>query len=209
MSSCSSVRSGSSRLLGACWLALVALAVMLCACRLANLDSLPPAAVDRTKVLGPGDELEITVSGKDELTGKFQVGDDGKIRFPWIGLVECAGKPPQDVAADIEQRLADGWLRQPEVAVFVTGRQNREVSVLGQVKEPNSYPYKDGLTLVQAISLAGGMNPLAQARKVKLIRETAKGRQTFEVDVTAIIDSRSRDLALQPGDIVFVPESPI
>lgn len=189
--------------------ALLVLVLAVAACRPANVDVLPPPAVDRTKVLGAGDELEITVSGKEELSGKFQIGDDGKIRFPWIGVVECAGRAPQDVAADIERRLADGWLRQPQVAVFVTGRQNREVMVLGQVKEPDSYPYKDGLTLVQAISLAGGMNPLAQARKVKLTRETAKGRQTFEIDVTAILDSRSRDLVLQPGDIVFVPESPI
>jgi polysaccharide export outer membrane protein len=187
----------------------VAFVLAVTACRPANVDTLPPPAVDRTKVLGAGDELEITVAGKEELSGKFQVGDDGKIRFPWIGIVECAGKPPQDVAADIETRLADGWLRQPQVAVFVTGRHNREVLVLGQVKEPDSYPYKDGLTLVQAISLAGGMNPLAHARKVKLTRETAAGPETFEIDVTAILDSRSRDLVLQPGDIVFVPESPI
>jgi polysaccharide export outer membrane protein len=191
----------------ACAFAVLALA--LGACRPANVDVLPPPAVDRTKVLGAGDELEITVAGKEELTGKFQVGDDGTIRFPWIGMIECAGKTPRDVAESIETKLADGWLRQPQVAVFVTGRQNREVSVLGQVKEPDSYPYKDGLTLVQAISLAGGMNPLAHAKKVKLTRETAAGRQTFTVDVTKILESRAQDLVLQPGDIVFVPESPI
>lgn len=189
------------------WLGLVLLAA---ACpRPDNPASLPPPASDRSQALGPGDVLEIRVRDQEDLTGRYQVGDDGKIRFPWIGTVIVRGRTQQQIARDIEVRLADGWLRQPQVAVLVAERQNREVSVLGQVKEPGSYPYKERLTLVQAISLAGGLNPLAQSRRVKLIRDTDQGRQTFEVDVTQIIDSRSEDLTLEPGDIVFVPESPI
>src|SRR5690606_23091875 len=120
-----------------------------------------------------------------------------------------AGHTRGEIAELIEQELADGWLRQPQVTVRVVDRQNREVSVLGQVNEPGSYPYKERLTLVQAISLAGGMNPLAQAKKVKLIRETDEGTKTYEIDVRTILDSRRADLPLEPGDIVFVPEAPI
>src|SRR5687767_14706511 len=97
-SSCCSPRSGSS----VAWGALVTIVLAIGACRPKNVDTLPPPAVDRTKVLGAGDELEITVAGQEDLSGKFQIGDDGKIRFPRIGVVECAGKPPQEVAADIE-----------------------------------------------------------------------------------------------------------
>jgi len=180
-------------------------------CRLGAGDqtTLPPAAATTNKTLGPGDMLEIKVGDREDLSGEYEVGDDYKIRFPWIGEVDVKQKTHTQIAADIEGRLKDGWLKQPQVRVRVTERQNREVSVLGQVKEAGSYPFKPGLTLMQAISLAGGMNPLAQARKVKLIRDTDKGRQTFEVDVTAILDSRRADLPLEPGDIVFVPESPI
>lgn len=172
-------------------------------------ESLPPPASARSEELGPGDVLSIRVADREELTGPFEVGDDGAIRFPWIGNVPVEGRDPREIAAEIESRLADGWLRNPQVVVNVEARQNREVSVLGQVKEPGSYPFKERLTLVQAISLAGGMNPLAYTRRVKLIRETDAGRQTFEIDITAILDSRRADLPLEPGDIVFVPESPI
>ena len=192
----------------AIWLA--ALVVLFVACaRPDNPTSLPPPAATRMQTLGPGDVIEIRVREHEDLSGKYQVGEDGAIKFPWIGSVAITGRTQREITDDIEQRLADGWLRQPQVAVLVAERQNREVSVLGQVKEPGSYPYKERLTLVQAISLAGGMNPIAQPRRVKLIRETDAGRQTFEVDVTRIIDSKASDLTLEPGDIVFVPESPI
>jgi protein involved in polysaccharide export with SLBB domain len=124
-----------------------------------------------------------------------------------------ANRELSEIAAEIESRLEEGWLRGADVTVRLDTRdeqrEKREVSVLGQVKEPGNYPFSEQLTLVQAITVAGGMSPLAQSRKVKLIRQTDKGRQTFEVNVNDIIDSRTADLPLAPGDIVFVPESPI
>lgn len=169
----------------------------------------PPAASQENKTVGPGDVIEIRVGNHEEISGPYEVAEDGSIRFPWIGVVKVRGSTLAQVSDSIEQRLADGWLKQPQVAVRVTERMNREVSVLGQVKEAGSYPFKPGLTLMQAIGIAGGMNPLAMPRKVKLIRETEQGRKTFEVDTTKIIDSRAEDFALEPGDIVFVPESPV
>ena len=183
---------------------------VLVACHPTAPASLPPAPVASVKPgLGPGDEIEVRVAGQDELGGFYQVGDDGSIRFPWIGRVDVQGRAQQDVAQAIEARLADGYLRDPQVTVRITMRQNREVSVLGQVKDPGSYPFKERLTLVQALSLAGGLSPLAHTRKVKLIRETQGGRKTFELDLRDILQGRRADLELAPGDIVFVPESPI
>lgn len=189
--------------------ALAALAVVACRPTQTGTVTLPPAASPENRALGPGDMIEVLVGDRKDISGEYEVGDDYKIRFPWIGEVDVKQKSHTAIAADIEERLKDGWLKQPQVRVRVTDRKNREVSVLGQVNEAGSYPYKPGITLMQAISLAGGMNPLAHKRKVKLIRDTDKGRQTFEVDVTAILDSRTNDLPLEPGDIVFVPESPI
>ncbi len=171
--------------------------------------TLPPAASPDNRSLGPGDVIEVRVRDQDDISGPYEVSDDGKIRFPWIGDIEVRGKTGAQIAGKIESELQAGWLKQPQVTVRVTERQNREVSVLGQVKEAGSYPYKPGLTLMQAISQAGGMNPLAMPRRVKLIRDTDKGRQTFEIDVTRILDSRAQDFGLEPGDIVFVPESPL
>jgi protein involved in polysaccharide export with SLBB domain len=190
------------------WLVALVLLVIGCA-RPDNPTSLPPSVATTGAKLGPGDVLEVRVSEHEDLSGKYEIDDDGAIKFPWIGTVAVAGRTQREVAEEIEARLADGWLRQPQVGVMVFERQNREVSVLGQVKDPGSYPFKERLMLVQAISLAGGMTTIAQPRRVKVIRETDAGRQTFEIDVTRIIDSKAADLALEPGDIVFVPESPI
>lgn len=178
-------------------------------CRPEPVPVTPAASTTTSQTLGPGDVVEIRVTDQDALSGEYEVSEEGTIRFPWIEEVEVAGRSRGEIAEIIEQELADGWLRQPQVTVRVITRQNREVSVLGQVNEPGSYPYKERLTLVQAISLAGGMNPLAQAKKVKLIRETDQGTKTYEIDVREILESRRADLPLEPGDIVFVPEAPI
>lgn len=193
------------------WSRLFALLVLLTAsCGPQGVPTVPPSVVSASpQQLGAGDVLEIRVTDQDELTGEYEVGEDGQIRFPWIGSVEVAGRTRGEIGQAIEASLADGWLRQPQVSVRVLERQNREVSVLGQVNEPGSFPFKERLTLVQAISLAGGFNPLAQTRKVQLTRETAQGRETYVIDAREILEDNKADLPLLPGDIVFVPESPI
>ncbi len=131
---------------------------------------------------------------------------NGAIRFPRIGEVEAGDRDPIDVARDIETGLADGWLRDPHVTVAVLERRNPEqVTVLGEVKEAGSYPHDGQLTLMKAISLAGGLTPTAQRRRVKLIRETERGKETVEIDVQAII-AGARDVPVEPGDIIVVPE---
>lgn len=153
--------------------------------------------------------LEVRVHGQEDLEGTYQINADGKIRFPYIGEVAVAGHGAQQVGVTIQERLADGWLRDPHVSVVVVSRHNREVSVLGQVNEPGSIEFKERLSLVQAVSLAGGMTPLAQPRKVRITRQTGASRETLEIDLRAIIDGRRADLLLRPGDVVFVPESAI
>ena len=170
----------------------------------------PPAEAPQTDAVRPGDKLEIVVRGQEDLSGEYVVAADGSIRFPRIGELSAAEREPAELARDIETQLADGWLRDPQVSVSLLERQNPEkITVLGEVKEAGSYPHGGKLTLMQAISLAGGLTPEAQRRKVKLIRDTAEGRKTVEIDVQAIVESRAPDLPIEPGDIIMVPESPI
>jgi polysaccharide export outer membrane protein len=109
----------------------------------------------------------------------------------------------------LEQLFGDGYLREPHVTVVMTERENLEVSVLGEVTQPGSFPYVEKLTLVQAISNAGGLTELAQVRRVKLTRKGPQGVGTYEISLKAITDGREEDILLQPGDIVFVPLAPI
>jgi polysaccharide export outer membrane protein len=170
----------------------------------------PPAAAPKSDAVRVGDKLEIVVRGQEDLSGEYVVSAEGKVRFPRIGDVVAREREPAEVAKEIEAKLADGWLRDPQVSVSLLERQDPEqITVLGEVKEAGSFPHDGSLTLMQAISLAGGLTAEAQQRKVKLIRETDQGRKTVEVDVQAIVESRAQDLPIEPGDIIMVPESPI
>lgn len=159
--------------------------------------------------LSPGDALEIRVFDEERFDGEYQVGEDGAIDFPMVGSLPVRGLDKDAVARVIEEKLADGYLNNPHVTVQVKQRGNREVSVLGKVNKAGSLDYRDGLTIVQAISEAGGLSEFAAPKRVKLTRRTGNGDETitFEVSLSAIIEGRAEDLVLRPGDIVFVPET--
>jgi polysaccharide export outer membrane protein len=187
----------------------LALAVLLSglACRPPEDTPIPPAAPTEAS-FAPGDKFEILVSNEKEMSGKFQVAEDGSINFAPIGRVTVAGRTQAEVEAEIQRKLKDGYLRDPHVRV-VNITETRQLSVLGLVAKPGNYPFQEGLTLVQAVSLAGGLKRLARPTRVTLTRTTANGRQTFVIDLAAIIAGKRQDVELAPGDVVFVPESPI
>ncbi|MFO7565588.1 MAG: polysaccharide biosynthesis/export family protein [Enhygromyxa sp.] len=171
---------------------------------------IPPAQpVEVTSGLAIGDRFEVRVFGEEDIGGSFQVQEDGSIDFPLIGRISVTGKTQAELAALLEATLGEGYLRDPHVTVIMTSRENLEVSVLGEVTRPGTFPYVEKLTLVQAISDAGGLTELAQARRVKLTRKGPLGVGTYEVSLKAITDGRAEDILLQPGDIIFVPLAPI
>lgn len=189
---------------------LALLALVLLGCFEPDHSLIPPAKpVDITSGLNTGDSFEVRVFGEPDIGGSFQVQEDGSIVFPLLGRLDVLGKTQGQLAAMLQEQLANGFLRDPQVTVVMTGRENLEVSVLGQVQKPGTFPYVEKLTLVQAISDAGGLTDIAHKRRVKLTRQTDQGQKTYEVSVLAITEGREPDIMLQPGDIVFVPESPI
>lgn len=172
---------------------------------------LPKAATPTEKVpFAVGDTFEVRVFGEETLSGEQQVLDDGTINFPLLGAIAAEGRTQAELSREIEEKLADGYLRNPHVTIVIKERAMlEEISVLGQVQKPGTFSFVDQMTLVQAISNAGGMTPLAAAARVKLTRRTESGRETFEISVKAITQGREDDLLLAPGDIIFVPESAI
>lgn len=171
---------------------------------------IPPAQpVEVTSGLTFGDVFEIRVFGEEELSGTFQVQEDGTIVVPLLGPIDVRERTQAEVAELLEQGFGDGYLRDPHVTVVMTERENLEVSVLGQVQRPGTFSYIEQLTLVQAISEAGGLNELAHSRRVKLTRKGPTGVGTYDVSVKAITEGRAADILLQPGDIIFVPLAPI
>ncbi len=167
------------------------------------LNAAPPDAS-----LGPGDAFEVTVYEEKELSGKYRVADDGQINFPLIGLISVAGQGPNEVARQLEAALRDkGVLRSPSVSVFVTDYASKRISVVGAVAHAGSFPITTGMTVVQALSLAGGLTPLASPNETIVTRRNVgKKLERYTVPVRLVTEGRQDDFALQAGDIVFVPE---
>jgi polysaccharide export outer membrane protein len=162
----------------------------------------PPAAMD--SAFGPGDLFDIRVFNEADLTGTYQVGNDGTIAFPLIGRVTVDGKLPSEVEAEIQTRLADGFLRNPQVSVLPKEYRSKKVSVVGQVKQPGTFQYQEGMSVVEAVSKAGGFTPLARKNAVRVTRKS--NGKSFTVAVEDISRGKSPNFTLRPGDVVYVPE---
>src|SRR5262245_49994580 len=124
--------------------AFVVVACLLCfaACRnkaqLISQDIAAAASVEDT-TLGPGDVFEVRVFGQDDLSGKYKVGTDGSVQFPFLGVVQAGGKQPEDVAHDISTGLkSGGYLNDPHVSVMVAETNSKRLSVIGAVAKPGT-----------------------------------------------------------------------
>jgi polysaccharide biosynthesis/export protein VpsN len=177
-----------------------------CSARSDNTHIKLAAPVEST-TLGPGDVFTMDIVGEKDLPRDYQVASDGTVDLPYLNAIKVAGLEPQEVARLIRQELAKRQiLTNPSVIVSVTQYNSKRVTVLGQVQKPGSFPLSPGITLVQAISLAGGFNAIAKRNSVVLTRKTKDGTQTVSVDVESINDGSSKDIPLQAGDQIYVNE---
>ena len=166
---------------------------------------LPPPVQHTT--LGPGDVFRLQIVGEKDLPEEYQVASDGTVDLPYVERVEVEGLEPQQVARLLRSKLIDGKiLTDPSVVVSVKEYNSKRVTVLGQVQKPGSFPLTPGLTLIQAVSLAGGFNSIANTDAVNLTRTSKTGSTSVVLSVGAINDGRSPDIPLQAGDRIFVRE---
>lgn len=157
--------------------------------------------------LGPEDVFDVRVFGEKELSNTYRVASDGTIDFPLIGTVSVTGKTPTEVADLIETALVEGdFLKRPQVSILVTEYNSKKISVFGQVKQPGTFPYQDGMSVVEAISKAGGFTSMARANDTVVIRVVDGDEKRFKVPVEAIGEGQAPNFLLRAGDIVFVPE---
>lgn len=194
----------------AAWLAAVALAAVLGAasgCGGSHATTTLPSVPAKISNLGPGDTFEVNVYGEEDLSGKHRVAEDGSINFPLVGRLEVAGRGPAEIAEAIRAALQDRkLLRDPHVSVFLLEQTSAQISVMGAVAKPGSYQLTRGMTIVQAISLAGGLTPIARGNDTIVTRKMDGQLQRFKVPVESISEGRANDFPLEAGDIVFVPE---
>jgi protein involved in polysaccharide export with SLBB domain len=171
-------------------------------------SALPPAEVGAVDAsLGPGDAFDVRVFGEKELSGDYQVSNDGSIFFPLIGRLQVAGKDSHVVAEEIATALKQkDILRDPHVTVRVRETMSKRFSVLGAVAKPGTLSMVPGMTIVQAISQAGGFTPLASKDETVVTRRSGGKLHRYRVTVTEITRGNADDFVVSPGDIIFVPE---
>ncbi|MGI5864867.1 MAG: polysaccharide biosynthesis/export family protein, partial [Myxococcales bacterium] len=157
--------------------------------------------------LGVNDVLEIRVYQEPDLTGVFRISAEGTIDYPFCGRVKAAGLSSSALADGLTDCLKDGYLKKPQVTVFLKEYNSKKVFVFGEVQKPGTFPYEDNMSIVQAITLAGGFGKLAAKNSVIVTRLVDNEERKFKVAVEGIAEGRDKNFALQPGDIVYVPES--
>lgn len=145
--------------------------------------------------VGAGDRLTIRVAGEADLTADYVVDASGNISMPYVQTVSVAGMTSQQIEQLVAERLRRGYLRDPKVSAQVTTL--RPFYILGEVNTAGSFAYQPGITVQNAIAIAGGYGARADQAKVLLTRKTADGTSTYKVPVTTQI---------YPGDIIYVRE---
>lgn len=171
-----------------------------------RMTYLPPPS-EKT-VIGPGDIFTLQIVSEKDLPSEYQVASDGTVDLPYVQTIEVAGLEPQEIARVVRQKLMDDKiLTNPIVVVQVKEYHSRTVILLGQVAKPGSFPLTPGLTLMQAISLAGGLSQIANDDNVTLTRKLGTTTtKTVTISVEAITDGKAPDVPLQAGDRIYVHE---
>ena len=158
--------------------------------------------------LGPEDVVKIRVFGESELSGEYQADTEGDLDFPFVGRINLKGMTNTSLADHITTALIDGeFLNRPQVSVVIKAHNSARVVVDGRVARPGSFSFRTGLSLLEAISDAGGMTPMANPRRVRLTRRTPEGDNSMVVPVRSIQEGREPDVLICPGDSIYVPES--
>jgi len=166
----------------------------------------PPSKAGRDYVIGADDVLDVSVWKEQELTRSLQVRPDGKISMPLLGDVQAAGLTPGQLAQNVTDKLKK-YLTAPQVTVILTQINSQRVYVTGEVTRPGAYPVLPGMTILQAISSAGGLTPFANSKKIFLMRDENHIQTKYPFSYKEVLDGRKADenLPVKAGDTIVVP----
>lgn len=173
----------------------------------------PPTAQDLTNtsrpyLIGPFDELSVTVFGIPELSQQqVQADASGRISLPLIGTVEASGKTPQQLADEIEEQLRGRYVRSPQVSVNLVETVSQVITVDGQVREPGLYPVVGRMTLMRAVATARGTTEFARLQDVVVFRTVGGQNMAALYNLDAIRRGSYVDPEVFPNDVVVVGDS--
>jgi len=166
--------------------------------RLANRTQGPPPGSEQPADyrLGSGDHVKVTVFGQQDLTGDYAIDGTGRLAFPLIGAIDASGMTAHDLEKAIGTKLSPDFIRNPHVSVQIMSY--RPFYIVGEVKTPGSYAFVSGMTVINAVALAGGFTYRAREDDFYV---THMGQDGKRVRTEASPDSR-----IEPGDVITVRE---
>jgi polysaccharide export outer membrane protein len=176
-----------------------------------GIDAPPPAGANATDyIVGPGDTLQIFVWRNPELSVTVPVRPDGKISTPLVENMVAIGKSPSQLARDIETVLAE-FVRTPQVNVIVSQAVSSfsSVKVVGQVREPQTLPFRQGLRVLDIVLASGGLTEFASPGRAKIVRQEGDKQSEIKINLGKLMNKGdlSQNVELRPGDVLIVPQS--
>ena len=172
-------------------------------------DAPSVAALDADYKIAPMDTLSVRVFRMADLTGDYEVDLAGKISMPLIGEVRAIDLTTAQLDGELTRRLGEKYLENPDVSVGIKSSTSRVVTVDGAVNRSGAYPAIGPVSLMQAVALAGGLSPDANARRVAVFRQIGGKRQAAAFDLTSIRRGEMEDPRVYSGDIVVVDGSSV
>jgi polysaccharide export outer membrane protein len=161
----------------------------------AQAQPISPAAAAGSYVLGPNDRIRLKVYGEADITGEYEIDSNGQVSIPLAGHIKAADLTTKQLERSITSALAKGIVRDPRVNVEVA--LYRPYYILGEVKKGGEYPYRLGLTVMDAVASAGGFTYRANEGKVYLRRAGTGVEDVYALDAPILVF---------PGDNIRVPE---
>lgn len=166
---------------------------------------------DYNYIIGPGDSLNVFVWRNPELSTSVAVRPDGKFTAPLVEDLLASGKTPSELAREIEKKLGE-YIRDPLVTVTVggfVGQYKEQVRVVGEAAKPAAIPYRKDMTVLDVMIDVGGLTEFAAGNRASIIRMSGDGREQYRVRLEDLIKDGEieANVAMQPGDILIIPEA--
>jgi polysaccharide export outer membrane protein len=158
-------------------------------------QTVTPASAAASYVLGPNDRVRLKVYGEPDIAGEYEVDNNGNVSIPLAGHIKAAGLTTRQLERSIASALSKGIVRDPRVNVEIA--LYRPYYILGEVKKGGEYPYRLGLTVMDAVASAGGFTYRANENRVYLRRSGAGAEEVYTLDAP---------VPVFPGDNIRIPE---
>ena len=165
-----------------------------------------PITTTQDYIIGPGDTLDISVWNNEALTKQVIVLPDGKIHFPLIGEVVVGGKTLVGLEKELKQKI-NTFVPAPDLTVMVQQVNSMLIYVIGKVNRPGRFALNTNINVLQALTMAGGLNTFAKRNKIKIFREENGKTDIFQFEYDKVTEGENleQNVELKRGDIVVVP----